>query len=264
MGETPEHIIELSRPVSGSAFREDMEPGCRHMLDFYPEDATFEADGPDLRLTFDDGAVLTLAGFFPALDREDFILELPDGTLLSGRDVRESLTLALEDFHTDANQNDEPDPGDGNGVPFFAPDEPSGLLCHDSCGLFDESFTLPGAPDPLFDVHMTPLPRPAPAPDVPDATPMPGASGPGPACALLQQGLFGPELQGDILRQEDMLSTAQDDASLFACIEPRFAILNETLTHETPQHEFPAAAVPGDDTAAETDWLLAFLRLGAF
>lgn len=283
MTEATEHIIQLSRPHSGNALREGMEPGLCHRLDFFPEEATFESDGPDLRLNFDDGATLTLTGFFSILEQGDFTLELPDGTLLSGKDVVESLTLVLEDFHTDAADAAPHTPAETTGHgPLFHSDEPSGLLCHESCGLFDENITLPGAPDPLFDVRMTPFSRSTPPPDLPNSTPTPDpansdahAPEPGGNLSPLTLNAMAPALpvpalsrpltpwpatlqDDDVLRQDDILSPAHEALTFDMALGPSFTLLCEAAPQELPLSMVPEK----DDCQSADDWLLAFWRLG--
>lgn len=172
--------IVLHRPESGQTSQVAMLPGQTYMLDFDLDATTFDRQDADMRLNFDDGAILDLGGFFSAPDTGDFTLQLRDGTLLSGRDVVEALTLAIQDFHTDesvasfvsgpqAADDDAARPLPGNEsepLPHshphpLSPTDTAGLLCHESCNLFDEDLSLPGRPDPLFDAPTAPLSRPA-------------------------------------------------------------------------------------------------------
>jgi hypothetical protein len=94
--------VALLRPQAGEAMQIVIRPGHTYLLDFEPYTAEAALDGPDLCLSFDNGAVLSLKDFLTAASGGDFILRLPDGTQISGKDTAESLTMPLEKFHTDA------------------------------------------------------------------------------------------------------------------------------------------------------------------
>ncbi|MDR2800427.1 MAG: hypothetical protein LBB52_04065 [Desulfovibrio sp.] len=98
--EVPENL-RIARPQAGQSLLYVMRAGQTYTFDFAPETATIEHSGSDVRLYFDDGGAVSLKGFFQALNEGDFTLRLPDGVLVSGRDVAEVLNMALEDFHTE-------------------------------------------------------------------------------------------------------------------------------------------------------------------
>lgn len=255
MAALSEHTVQLAKPGAGSALQESMAPGVRHLLDFYPEQASFEKRGPDLHLVFDDGAALTLTGFFSVLEQGDFTLELPDGTLLSGLAVEEALTMVLEDFHTNTvtQDNQSPDTGDGDNLPFALHEDHPVLFCHESCGLLDDNISLPGAPDPHFDLHMTPL-RPLPSLTSPQAPP-----------ALPDSSFLRPQLSpgaGDILRAEELLDTAPEAPGAFDAFGGRDVIWGSTDKGAAHDGAFdthaPSLGSTGPGAAAELDWLLVF------
>ncbi|MDR0826946.1 MAG: hypothetical protein LBN33_03585 [Desulfovibrio sp.] len=91
--------IRIPKPQAGQAVQIGMRSGQTYLLDFEFDAADVQPGDRDVRISFDDGAILFLKGFFPALDGGDFALQLPDGALLSGKDMAEALTLVVGDFH---------------------------------------------------------------------------------------------------------------------------------------------------------------------
>jgi hypothetical protein len=96
----PENL-RIARPQAGQSLQYVMRAGRTYALDFAPETATLEHSGGDVRLYFDDGGAVSLKGFFQVLGEGDFTLRLPDGALVSGKDMAEVLNTTLEDFQTD-------------------------------------------------------------------------------------------------------------------------------------------------------------------
>lgn len=110
--------ITVTRPEAGSAAQVLTEPGRVYALSFDHLTASFEPSDQDMRLSFPDGAVLTLQGFCTATAENDITLELEDGTQFSGAELVEALSVSLQDFHTD---NPLPEAGDPSGGPPAAP-----------------------------------------------------------------------------------------------------------------------------------------------
>ena len=92
----------VQKPAAGLSVHVSTRPGNIYRLDFDHAEATFEQSGPNMLLTFPDGAILTLQGFCLATASKDITLELADGTQVSGAEVAEALSMSLQDFHTNA------------------------------------------------------------------------------------------------------------------------------------------------------------------
>jgi hypothetical protein len=112
----PENL-RIARPQAGQSLLYVMRAGQTYTFDFAPETATIEHSGGDVRLYFDDGGAVSLKGFFRVLDEGDFTLRLPDGALVSGKELAEVLNTALEDFRTDGAVF-SPDAASGAAVPL--------------------------------------------------------------------------------------------------------------------------------------------------
>jgi hypothetical protein len=93
--------VEIFRPPAGESRQVAMRPGQAYVLDFEPDTAEFTLDGADLYLNFDNGTVLSLKDFMTAAGAGDFMLRLPDGAQISGKDTAESLSFTAADFHTE-------------------------------------------------------------------------------------------------------------------------------------------------------------------
>ena len=90
--------ITVLKPDSGSESTVAIQHGQTYVFDFFPEVASTECEGKDVRLVFDDGARILLQNFLSEASAGEFYLELPDGSLLLGKDVAEALSLALQDL----------------------------------------------------------------------------------------------------------------------------------------------------------------------
>ena len=96
-----ENKILIPEPEAGRSLHVTMRADQVYLLGFSPETSTFEHIGQDVRVEFENGADITLHAFFSVAEQKDFILELRDGTQISGRDMAEALAFSLKDFHTD-------------------------------------------------------------------------------------------------------------------------------------------------------------------
>lgn len=264
MAVSTEHSVRVQKPGSGASLRVDVAPGQELELGFFTDEVLFEISGPDLQLNFDDGARIILAGFFPAMEEGDCTVALPDGTEVSGQMISASLTTSWEDFHTNASAKgadaSEPDPEAGGALPFFVSDEPSGLLCHDSCGLFDESVHLPGSPDPLFTPRALTPPQPDQGPAQPDASHSDGAR----PCCMARSDFYG---NGQVLRLEDLLDGDPAPPPLWTRMDEAASLCRALAGPRLPDSWQPELAQAGQQDFSEnadSDWQLAFLRLGIF
>lgn len=93
--------IMLHKPAQGHSAEVSVQPGRTYQFDFDTDAATFESDAADVVLVFDDGGLLRLKDFLRVTAHDDFILEFPDGTQVSGRDAAHMFAMELDDFHTD-------------------------------------------------------------------------------------------------------------------------------------------------------------------
>ena len=91
--------VTLTRPAAGETVHVDMRKGHVYLLEFDLGETTVADNGKDVLLTFDDGSGMVLRDFFFAAKAGDFYLTLPDGVMLSGKDVVESLAFSPENFH---------------------------------------------------------------------------------------------------------------------------------------------------------------------
>jgi hypothetical protein len=101
-GDASASKIVVPRPEAGLSVQIPVWPGNIYALDFDHLDAFFDQDGQNMQLSFPDGALLTLQGFCNATASDDITLELQDGTQISGIDLVETLSMPLQDIHTDA------------------------------------------------------------------------------------------------------------------------------------------------------------------
>lgn len=264
--------IMVAQPEAGEIRQVAVRPGMTYQLGFYPDSADFALQDADVRVSFEDGAILALTGFFSISG--DFLLELPDGTTLSGKDVADALSMDLKDFHTNGDIPPDLDSADSAlAVPLLdgggelmaaasldgiadlgdllAPAETPAALCHSACampGVFgghgDPFFILPGAPqEESF------------PPQAADAA---AASGAAP-----------PAAQGEVLQLEDLLDTSGQPASVNA---PDTSSMFESLFMLSPGAESGqsgdsaafAFSHSGEQGEADADqWVLAFLQMGS-
>ena len=92
----------LHKPDAGQSLQVSVHPGQTYVCDFFTDTVTFDQDNADVQLLFEDGAQIFLRDFLRVAKQEDFVIELPDGAQLSGRDVADAMNMVLQDFHTDA------------------------------------------------------------------------------------------------------------------------------------------------------------------
>lgn len=115
--------ILVHRPEAGQSVDIQVKPGCVYVLEFNQMEATFVVQHHDMQMGFDDGALVTLHGFCSASQERDTVLELHDGTQISGQDLAAALAMTLQDFHTDGASPPlglETDPeADAGGHPFL-------------------------------------------------------------------------------------------------------------------------------------------------
>ena len=90
--------VTLSRPAVGEIVQVAMRQGHVYLLEFDLGETTVAGSEKDVLLTFDDGSGMVLQNFFSAAEAGDFYLTMPDGIMVSGKDMLESLTLSLESF----------------------------------------------------------------------------------------------------------------------------------------------------------------------
>lgn len=90
----------LYKPEAGKTAQCAVQHGHVYVLDFDTSDVTFARSDGDLTMAFDDGSHLILRDFYNESLIGDLYLELPDGAVLSGRDVAEAMDLVPEDFIT--------------------------------------------------------------------------------------------------------------------------------------------------------------------
>lgn len=137
-GDDAVHKVTLSRPVAGETVQITVHDGWVYLLDFDLGATTVAENGKDVTLTFDDGSGMVLHNFFSAARAGDFYLTLPDGAVLSGRDMVDTLTFSLDKFHPSdglvvsdaeheggASLNPDPEAASGAG-PFLALFSPCG------------------------------------------------------------------------------------------------------------------------------------------
>lgn len=177
----------IQKPAAGQTQEVNVLPGGNYVLGFSLDAATFDSHDGDVRVDFDDGAVISLHDFMRASEKEDFTLELPDGTRLSGKDVAEMFSLVLQDIQTDAADGDAPpapfeaDPAEGGAGEeddFAALIESAGAgiapLCHSVCEISLEH--------PLSDLPLTDNPpelaKEAQSPAAKDTPPPPAPQPP--------------------------------------------------------------------------------------
>ena len=133
--DAPMGKIPLSKPKPGETVRVAIREGDTYLLDFSLETVTIDTSDADVLVQFDDGARMIWSNFFIAAGTGDFYFELPDGTLILGKDMAESISFSLEDFHTSdgaqttahaGQENSEGAPGSSS--PVLAAAEDSSLL----------------------------------------------------------------------------------------------------------------------------------------
>ena len=98
IGDERMNKVLLSKPAPGETAEIFVNDGCIYVLNFYLDTTTLEHDGNDVMIHFEDGADMMLRNFFTASVTGGFYLELPDGLLLLGKDMAETLDYALENF----------------------------------------------------------------------------------------------------------------------------------------------------------------------
>ena len=138
MPEASTDIIRVGRPEPGSLAEVDIRSGQTYALDFDPSEVLFEPHGADVVLTFEDGGRLELKGFIAASASGPVLLELPDGALIGGSDLVDSMSMSLQDFRTQGQASPVPDAaslsffssgsgvGPGEAMPFsVAPASPA-------------------------------------------------------------------------------------------------------------------------------------------
>lgn len=133
--------VLLTRPQTAVVLTVPIEPGHVYALAFSLEALLCDVQEQNLRLLFDNGAVLVLQGFFSAAADERLFLRLEDGTLLQGRDMA---TVFLTDPHKFV--------CDLDGA-FLAGEERLSPLLD----------ALPPGPDPPAQPPLSPAPGPSPA-----------------------------------------------------------------------------------------------------
>ncbi|MDR0339166.1 MAG: hypothetical protein LBH65_02690, partial [Desulfovibrio sp.] len=94
--------ISVLKPDAGESSEIRMQTHRVYSLAFYPDSVSFEQQGDDMGILFDDAARIVLHDFFVVARNGDFTLELPDGVQLQGKDVAEAMMMSLQDFHTDS------------------------------------------------------------------------------------------------------------------------------------------------------------------
>lgn len=268
-GESSDSKITLARPEAGQTLQVAVLPGRTYVLEFEPETASYDLRDENIRLCFEDGAVLSLNGFFQATAQSDITLELRDGTLFSGKDVAEALTMDLTDFHTDNTGGEKTalEPGapsaaawdtDGLGNLLESGGAPAHLCDgHSVCTLFDEALDPHIDRDPQFALPASPgLTPPIPHERLPPAALPEQSASP----AQPQAGSIG-----EILQWEDLLDA---DAPLPLGEhggEPRFERICTAFHGEdmvrTEALNAPSLADRGPEDADQ--WLLAFLHMGS-
>ena len=138
------HVM-LNKPAAGETVQVAIRNGQVYLLDFEPGETTWSNSGKDILIKFEDGSGMVLRDFFAAAKGGDFYLKLPDGAVLSGKDVVEVITTPLDDFHTNGSH------ASASGV--HAPDvfsgaeaeQASGPTCVTHCRL-PEEHTSQGQP----------------------------------------------------------------------------------------------------------------------
>jgi hypothetical protein len=136
----------VHRPAAGLSVSVETRPGSVYHLDFdHGEADSYGKDGPNLELFFPDGGVLTLQGFCLATANADIILELVDGTQLSGAEVVEVLSMSLQDFHTNALLT----PAAGEAAMSAGGELPRLEELLDCSGAQEQQAAVPPAPDSL-------------------------------------------------------------------------------------------------------------------
>lgn len=132
--------VTLARPAAGETAHIAMQKGHVYLLEFDLGETTVADNGKDVLLTFDDGSGMVLQNFFFAAKAGDFYLTLPDGVMLSGKDMVESLALSLENFHPSGDCAFAGDVHDGLSSPLFSAEgdsssgHPHGIHCEVSAG----------------------------------------------------------------------------------------------------------------------------------
>lgn len=92
--------VPLPKPQAGETASYTVQHGNVYVLGFEPGDTMFVRDNEDMRIMFEDGASLRLQNFFSETLQGPLDLELPDGIVVSGRDVAEAMSIVLDDFQT--------------------------------------------------------------------------------------------------------------------------------------------------------------------
>ena len=132
--------VTLARPAAGETAHIAMQRGHVYLLEFDLGETTVADNGKDVLLTFDDGSGMVLQNFFSAAKAGDFYLTLPDGAMLSGQAVVESLALSLENFHPSGDCAFAGDVHDGLFSPLSSVEDdsssgrPHGFHCEVSAG----------------------------------------------------------------------------------------------------------------------------------
>lgn len=281
----------LHKPEAGRTLQVSVHPDRTYLLDFFTDTVTFDQKNADVCLFFEDGARILLHDFLRVTAHDDFTLELPDGTELSGRDVADAMNMALQDFHTDSLTAEGADGQDG-GILLAAAvspgraappeDDLAGLLeppgsefapfCDSSCilsGTHPHSglpFDAGTAPSGLVLTPHLGTPGESPRPAPPSGDVLEGTVFVSPS---LSQGA------GEILQIEDLLDTSQARSFDSAHHAPAFERLLDPFPAAPPSCPesimAPPAAdnlgpAPQSDTAddASDQLLQAFLRMGTY
>lgn len=90
--------VMLARPAEGETARVAIRADCVYRLGFDPGDSTWSNNGRDVLVHFDNGSSLVLQGFLPAAESGGLYLEMPDGAVILGKDLVDTLARSLEDF----------------------------------------------------------------------------------------------------------------------------------------------------------------------
>jgi hypothetical protein len=90
--------IPLCKPAAGETTQCVVQHGCVYVLDFDTSTVTFARDNGNLDMLFEDGSQLVLHGFYTETTVGDLFLELPDGAVVSARDVIQAMEFVPDDY----------------------------------------------------------------------------------------------------------------------------------------------------------------------
>jgi hypothetical protein len=90
--------IPLCKPAAGETTQFVVKHGCVYVLDFDTSSVTFSRDNGNLDMVFEDGSQLVLRDFYTETKVGDLFLELPDGAVVSARDVIQAMEFVPDNF----------------------------------------------------------------------------------------------------------------------------------------------------------------------